>query len=76
MIGKVQLVSQLYKPWTIQDNDIHSKGIQSWQDRRVREADFAANSLQRRAHEKTLFEEYVASKIQLSTRFELLNITI
>ena len=75
MIRKVQLVSQLYKPWTIQDNDIYSKGIQSWQDRKVREAGFAANSLQRRANEKTLFEEYVASKIQLSNRFRLLNIS-
>ena len=76
MIGKVQLVAQLYKPWTIQDNDIYSKGIQSWQDRKVREAGFAANSLQRRANEKTLVEGYAANKIQLSTRFELLNITI
>lgn len=76
MIGKVQLVPQLYKPWTIQNNDISSQGIQSWRGRKVREANFEANSLQRRAHEKTLFEEYIASKIQLSTRFELLNITV
>jgi hypothetical protein len=75
MIGGIKLIHELYKPWAIQDNDIHSKSIQSWASRQVRESLLDTRSAKRRTHEETLFSEYVASKIQLSNRFRLLNIS-
>ena len=75
MIEAIKLIHELYKPWSIQDNDIHSKGIQSWANREIRESVLDARSAKRRTHEETLFSEYVASKIQLSNRFRLLNIS-
>tara|TARA_B100000287_G_C20319293_1_gene657152 strand:+ start:137 stop:367 length:231 start_codon:yes stop_codon:yes gene_type:complete len=51
-------------PWSIGDNDIHSKGIKAWSDRQQTSAELASSSAVRRAASAKLFNEYVTQQIR------------
>lgn len=61
MIGAIKIIPQIYKPWKINDNDIISKGIQSWALRGINESRLIERSSLRDARENTLFEYYISS---------------
>ena len=50
-------------PWSIGDNDIHSKGIKAWSDRQQKTSQMQSYSLVRRVYLDILFGRYIASQI-------------
>ena len=62
MIGPVKLIEQKNKPWTIGDNDIHSKSIQAWMNRSLYNAKVNTSSVVSDAYTDSLFEMYVAKQ--------------
>ena len=62
MIGQVKLIEQKNKPWTIGDNDIHSKSIQAWMNRNLYNAKVNTSSVVSDAYTDSLFEMYVAEQ--------------
>ena len=62
MIGPVKLIEQKNKPWTIGDNDIHSKSIQAWMNRNLYNAKVNISSVVSDAYTDSLFEMYVAKQ--------------
>ena len=74
MIGPVKLIEQKNKPWTIGDNDIHSKSIQAWMNRNLYNAKVNTSSVVRDAYTDGLFEIYVAEQQANTIEFnEVLN---
>ena len=62
MIGPVKLIEQKNKPWTIGDNDIHSKSIQAWMNRNLYNAKVNTSSVVSDAYTDSLFKMYVAEQ--------------
>ena len=62
MIGQVKLIEQKNKPWTIGDNDIHSKSIQAWMNRNLYNAKVNTSSVVSDVYTDSLFEIYVAEQ--------------
>ena len=62
MIGQVKLIEQKNKPWTIGDNDIHSKSIQAWMNRNLYNAKVNTSSVVSDLYTDSLFEIYVAEQ--------------
>ena len=50
-------------PWSIGDNDIQSKGIKAWSDRRQKTSEMQSYSSVRRAYSDMLFAKYIANQI-------------
>ena len=74
MIGQVKLIEQKNKPWTIGDNDIHSKSIQAWMNRNLYNAKVNTSSVVSDAYTDSLFEIYVAEQQANTIEFnEVLN---
>ena len=74
MIGPVTLIEQKNKPWTIGDNDIHSKSIQAWMNRNLYNAKVNTSSVVSDAYTDSLFEMYVAEQQANTIEFnEVLN---
>ena len=74
MIGPVKLIEQKNKPWTIGDNDIHSKSIQAWMNRNLYNAKVNTSSVVSDLYTDSLFEIYVAEQQANTIEFnEVLN---
>ena len=74
MIGQVKLIEQKNKPWTIGDNDIHSKSIQAWMNRNLYNAKVNTSSVVSDLYTDSLFEIYVAEQQANTIEFnEVLN---
>jgi len=50
-------------PWSIGDNDIHSKGIKAWSDRQQKTSEMQSHSSVRRANSDMLFGRYIAAQV-------------
>ncbi len=50
-------------PWSIGDNNIHSKGIKAWSDRQQKTSEMQSSSSVRRVYSDMLFGRYIASQI-------------
>tara|TARA_B100000287_G_scaffold1976_1_gene1950 strand:- start:1008 stop:1241 length:234 start_codon:yes stop_codon:yes gene_type:complete len=50
-------------PWSVGDNDIHSKGIKAWSDRQQRTSEAQSYSSVRRVYSDMLFGKYLAAQI-------------
>jgi len=75
MIGPIQLVRQIDKPWTIGDNDIQSKSIQAWVERGLYASSLYKDSVASGSYKDGLFEVYVASqKVKTSTFYKMLDL--
>jgi len=59
-------------PWSIGDNNIHSKGIEAWKDRQQRSAEAASSSATRRAYSEMLFGEYIANQVNETLEYNAL----
>ena len=59
-------------PWTIGDNDIHSKSIKASNDRQQTSAQLASNAAVRRAASEKLYNEYVTQQINETLEYNAL----
>ena len=56
-------------PWSIGDNNIHSKGIKAWSDRQEKTSEMQSSSSARRAHSDMLFGRYIAAQINETSEY-------
>ncbi len=59
-------------PWSIGDNNIHSKGIKAWSDRQQRSAEAASATAARRAYSDMLFGKYIANQVNETLEYNAL----
>ena len=56
-------------PWSIEDNNIQSKGIKAWSDRQQKTSEMQSYSSVRRAYSDMLFGKYIASQISETAEY-------
>tara|TARA_R100000008_G_scaffold86663_1_gene80721 strand:- start:1011 stop:1244 length:234 start_codon:yes stop_codon:yes gene_type:complete len=59
-------------PWSIGDNNIHSKSIKAWSDRQQRSAEAASVTAVRRAYSDMLFGKYIADQVNETLEYNAL----
>tara|TARA_B100001113_G_scaffold10795_1_gene8476 strand:+ start:506 stop:736 length:231 start_codon:yes stop_codon:yes gene_type:complete len=56
-------------PWSIGDNNIHSKGIKAWSGRQEKTSEMQSHSSARRVHSDMLFGRYIAAQINETSEY-------